>query len=77
MRLSRVHMRQMAYFGGITGTISAVSMLVAVYGVVGWGAQIGAVFLIVNYTCGRDRWGVVEVGGCGRRPRAGRAPACQ
>jgi ATP-binding cassette subfamily B protein len=50
MRLSRAHMRQMAYFGGITGTISAVSMLVAVYGVVQWGAQVGTVFLIVNYT---------------------------
>jgi len=50
MRLSRVHMRQMAYFGGITSTISVVSLVVAVYAVVSLDAQVGTVFLIVNYT---------------------------
>jgi ATP-binding cassette subfamily B protein len=50
MRLSRAHMRQMAYFGGITGTISGVSLLVAIYAVVALDAQVGTVFLIVNYT---------------------------
>jgi ATP-binding cassette subfamily B protein len=50
LRLSRAHARQMTWFGGITTVISVVSLVVAVYGVVSWGADVGVVFLIVNYT---------------------------
>jgi ATP-binding cassette, subfamily B, bacterial len=49
MRLARAHMRQMAYFSGITSTISVVSLVVAIYGVVSLDANVGTVFLIVNY----------------------------
>ncbi|HEX4359490.1 MAG TPA: ABC transporter ATP-binding protein [Pseudonocardia sp.] len=50
LRLSRAHMRQMAYFGGITSVISVVSLVVAIFGVVSLDANVGTVFLIVNYT---------------------------
>ncbi|HZZ47222.1 MAG TPA: ABC transporter ATP-binding protein [Pseudonocardia sp.] len=50
MRLSRTHMRQIAYFGGLTGSIGVVALAVAVYAVVSLGAQVGTVFLIVSYT---------------------------
>ncbi|GAA5157437.1 ABC transporter ATP-binding protein [Pseudonocardia eucalypti] len=50
LRLSRAHMRQMAYFGGLTSTISVLALVVAVYGAVSWGADVGVIFLIVNYT---------------------------
>jgi ATP-binding cassette subfamily B protein len=50
MRLSRTHMRQTAYFGGLTSTIGVVALVVAVYAVVSLGAQVGTVFLIVSYT---------------------------
>jgi ATP-binding cassette subfamily B protein len=49
MRLARAHMRQMAYFGGITSLISVVSLVVAIYGVVSLDANVGTVFLILNY----------------------------
>jgi ATP-binding cassette, subfamily B, bacterial len=48
--LSRAHMRQMAYFGGLTGTISSLALTVAVVSVVSWGSDVGVMFLIVNYT---------------------------
>jgi len=50
LRLSRAHTKQMAYFGGITSVISVVSLVVAIFSVVAWGADVGLVFLIVNYT---------------------------
>jgi ATP-binding cassette, subfamily B, bacterial len=50
LRLSRAHMRQMSWFGGITSTISVMSLLVALIGVIELGVQVGTVFLIVNYT---------------------------
>jgi ATP-binding cassette subfamily B protein len=50
LRLSRAHTKQMAYFGGITSVISVVSLVVAIFSVVAWGADVGVVFLIVNYT---------------------------
>jgi ATP-binding cassette subfamily B protein len=50
LRLSRVHMRQMAWFGGLTSVISIGAFAVATDGVVSGGAEIGTMFLIVNYT---------------------------
>ncbi len=50
MRLARAHMRQMAYFGGLTSIISIGAFVVATDGVVSGGAEIGTMFLIVNYT---------------------------
>jgi ATP-binding cassette subfamily B protein len=50
MRLSRTHMRQTAYFGGLTSTIAVVALTVAVYAVVSLDAEVGTVFLIVSYT---------------------------
>lgn len=48
--LMRASQKQFAYFGTVTGTISAVSFALAVISVVSFGAQIGTVFLIFNYT---------------------------
>jgi ATP-binding cassette subfamily B protein len=50
LRLSGVHMRQMAWFGGLTSVISIGAFAVATDGVVSGGAEIGTMFLIVNYT---------------------------
>jgi ATP-binding cassette, subfamily B, bacterial len=50
LRLSRAHMRQMAWFGGLTSVISIGAFAVATDGVVSGGAELGTMFLIVNYT---------------------------
>ena len=50
LRLSRAHMRQMAWFGGLTSVISIGAFAVATDGVVSGGAEVGTMFLIVNYT---------------------------
>ncbi|MDG4763013.1 ATP-binding cassette domain-containing protein [Solwaraspora sp. WMMD406] len=50
LRLSRAHMRLMAYFGGITGTVATVALAVAVYVVVSLQAEVGTIFLIVSFT---------------------------
>ncbi|MGQ0845953.1 MAG: ABC transporter ATP-binding protein [Sporichthyaceae bacterium] len=50
LRLCGTHQRQMAYFGGISSTISVAALAVAIYGVVGRGAEVGTVYLIVAYT---------------------------
>lgn len=54
LRLSRAHMRQMAWFGSLTSVISIGAFVVATDGVVsrgpGVGTAIGTMFLIVNYT---------------------------
>jgi len=41
---------QQTYFTGITNSISVLALVAAVIGVVSFGANIGAVFLIVSYT---------------------------
>jgi ATP-binding cassette subfamily B protein len=50
LRLSGAHMRQMAWFGGLTGLVSIGAFAVATDGVVSGGAEVGTMFLIVNYT---------------------------
>jgi ATP-binding cassette subfamily B protein len=50
IRLSRAHQKQQFYFGSLLGTIEALSLTVAVIGVVSFGANIATVFLIFNYT---------------------------
>jgi ATP-binding cassette subfamily B protein len=50
MRVSRAHIRQMAWFGSLTSVISVGAFIVATDGVVSRGAEIGTMFLIVNYT---------------------------
>ncbi|MGQ0481522.1 MAG: ABC transporter ATP-binding protein [Pseudonocardia sp.] len=50
LRLSRAHMRQMAWFGGLISAISFGALVIATHGVVSLGAQVGTLFLIVNYT---------------------------
>ncbi len=50
LRLCGAHQRQMAYFGGISSTISIAALVVAIYGVVGRNADVGVVYLIVAYT---------------------------
>jgi ATP-binding cassette subfamily B protein len=50
LRLSRAHMRQMAWSGGLTSVISIGAFAVATDGVVSGGAEVGTMFLIVNYT---------------------------
>jgi ATP-binding cassette, subfamily B, bacterial len=50
LRLSRAHMRQMAWFGGLTSVISIGAFAVATDAVVSGGAEVGTMFLIVNYT---------------------------
>lgn len=49
-RVSVAHMRQMAWFGGLTSLISIGAFAVATDGVVSGGAEVGTMFLIVNYT---------------------------
>ncbi|MGH3672575.1 MAG: ABC transporter transmembrane domain-containing protein, partial [Pseudonocardiaceae bacterium] len=50
LRLSRAHTRQMAWSGGLTSVISIGAFAVATDGVVSGGAEVGTMFLIVNYT---------------------------
>jgi ATP-binding cassette subfamily B protein len=50
LRLSRAHMRQMAWFGGLTSVISIGAFVLATDGVVAGGAEVGTLFLTVNYT---------------------------
>lgn len=49
LRLGRAHMRQMAWFGGLTSIISIGAFVVATDGVVAGAAQVGTMFLVVNY----------------------------
>ena len=53
MTLSRfdgpVDARQMAWFGGLTSIISIGAFVVAVDGVVSGVAEVGTMFLVVNY----------------------------
>ncbi|GAB2329478.1 ABC transporter ATP-binding protein [Streptomyces griseoincarnatus] len=50
LRMARAHMRLMACFGGITGSIATASLVVAVYVVVNQQAEPGTIFLVVSYT---------------------------
>lgn len=50
LRLSRAHLRQMSWFGGLTSVISIGAFVIATDGVVSGGAEVGTMFLIVNYT---------------------------
>jgi ATP-binding cassette subfamily B protein len=49
LRLGRAHMRQMAWFGGLTSIISIGAFVVATDGVVSGAAEVGTMFLVVNY----------------------------
>ncbi|HVS79097.1 MAG TPA: ABC transporter ATP-binding protein [Candidatus Saccharimonadales bacterium] len=50
IELMRGHQRQQTYFSAVVSVISALSFAVAVIGVVSFQANIGTVFLILNYT---------------------------
>jgi ATP-binding cassette subfamily B protein len=50
LRLSRAHIRQMAWFGSLTSVISIGAFMLATDGVVSGSAEVGTMFLIVNYT---------------------------
>jgi len=50
LRLMKGHQRQQSYFASVISVISAASLAIAVIGVVVFGANIGTVFLIFNYT---------------------------
>ncbi len=49
-KVMRAHQKQMLYFSGASGTISAASLALAVISVVSFGANLATVFLIFNYT---------------------------
>jgi ATP-binding cassette, subfamily B, bacterial len=50
LRLCGAHMRQMTWFGLLISAISVGALAIATGGVVSGGAQVGTLFLIVNYT---------------------------
>lgn len=50
IRLANAHQRQQAYFGGMLGIVSAMSLTVAVISVLNFHADVAAVFLIFSYT---------------------------
>ena len=50
MELMKAHQKQMFYFSSMTSLINATSLLLAIISVVSFGADIGIVFLIFNYS---------------------------
>ncbi len=49
-RFAIAHQKQQLFFGSLLGTISALSLVMAVVGVMVYGANIATTFLIFNYT---------------------------
>ncbi|HKR81586.1 MAG TPA: ABC transporter ATP-binding protein [Candidatus Saccharimonadales bacterium] len=54
--LTNGHQRQQVYFTGLTNGISAVSLAMAVVGVMTFHANVATVFLILNYTATITNW---------------------
>jgi len=52
MQFARSHQRQMNYLGGLSRSISAASLTIAVVSVVVYHINIGTMFLILSYTAG-------------------------
>jgi ATP-binding cassette subfamily B protein len=50
LELMKAHQKQQTYFSFVVSFISAVALIMAVTGVVSFGADIGTVFLIFNFT---------------------------
>ena len=50
LKLMNAHQKQMAYFSGVSRTISAMALILAIISVVNFNADIAVVFLILNYT---------------------------
>ncbi|MEO6761110.1 MAG: ABC transporter ATP-binding protein [Candidatus Saccharimonadales bacterium] len=50
MNFGRAHQRQQLFFGGMLSTISALSLVMAVIGVMVFNANVAVVFLIFNYS---------------------------
>ena len=48
--LMRAHQKQQSYFSSLVSIISALSLVMAVVGVVSFGTNLGTVFLILSYT---------------------------